>query len=76
MKNKALIFRVLTVALGLMGIAMLVSGLVLRHLDEANKTVPQQAEMPEAYIEEFFSGEDNTPRIEDYIEPAANTTGA
>lgn len=69
MKNKALIFRVLTVALGILGIVMLVSGLMLRRLEQNSKPVREEPQMPEAYIEEFFSGEDSTPHIEDYIEP-------
>lgn len=69
MKNKMLIIRVLTAAIAMLGVVMLISGIVLRNLDEASKNTPEKAQMPEEYIEEFFSGEDKTPNIEDYIEP-------
>lgn len=68
MKNRMFVIRVLTVAVGVLGLIMLISGVVLRNLDEANRTTADKAQMPEEYIEEFFSGEDRTPHIEDYME--------
>lgn len=68
MKNQMFVIRVLTAAIGVLGIIMLISGLVLRHLDESGRTAADKAPMPEEYIEEFFSGGDGTPNIEDYIE--------
>ena len=68
MNNKMFLIRVLMVAVGVLGIVMLISGMVLRRLDEASRTAADNVPMPEEYIEEFFSGEDSTPNIEDYIE--------
>lgn len=68
MKNKMFLIRVLTVAVGVMGMIMLLSGIVLRHLDETSRTTADKAPMPEEYIEEFFSGRDSMPHIEDYME--------
>jgi hypothetical protein len=62
------VLRVLTVALGVLGIVMLISGIALRHLDEEGSTASERVPMPEEYIEEFFSAQDNAHDIEDIIE--------
>ena len=69
MKDRMLVIRALTAAVAVVGVIMLISGILLRNLDEAGKTTPEKAQMPEEYIEEFFSHEDETPNIEDYMEP-------
>lgn len=72
MDNKReFMIRVLTVAVGVLGVVMLVCGIALHRLDEESRKVPEKAQMPEEYIEEFFSDEHFTPNIEDYIEPEA-----
>lgn len=69
--GKLFIIRVAAVAVAVVGIIMLVSGMVLHRLDEESRKTPAKAQMPEEYIEEFFTGENYEPDIEDYIEPEA-----
>ena len=69
--KKMFIVRVLAVAVGVLGMIMLVCGLALHRLDEESRRTPEKEQMPEEYIEEFFSDEKFTPNIEDYIEPEA-----
>lgn len=69
--KKIFIIRVLAVAVGVLGIIMLISGMVLHRLDEESRKTPEKAQMPEKYIEEFFSDENFKPDIEKYIEPEA-----
>ena len=71
MNNKMFIIRVLAVAVGVFGIIMLVCGIALHRLDEESRRIPEKGQMPEEYIEEFFSDEHFTSDIEDYIEPEA-----
>lgn len=72
MDNKReFMIRVLTVAVGVLGVVMLVCGIALHRLDEESRKVPEKAQMPEEYIEEFFSDENSHPDIEAYIEPEA-----
>lgn len=68
MKNRMFIIKVLTAVIAMLGIIMLISGIVLRNLDEKSRTTSDKPKMPEEYIEEFFSGDDRAPSIEDYIE--------
>ena len=72
MKNKLFVIQVITVVMVLLGVIMLISGAVLRHLDEESRKTADPAQMPEAYIEEFFSDDDHEPQIEDFIEPEAS----
>ncbi|MBQ1413096.1 MAG: hypothetical protein IIY93_07900 [Clostridia bacterium] len=69
MKNRAQLFRILLTALGILGMLMLIGGLWLRRLDRVNHPPSEKPQMPESYIEEFFSGENRTHRLEDYLEP-------
>lgn len=69
--KRIFITRVLATAIAVLGIIMLVCGIVLHRLDEESRKTPEKAQMPEEYIEEFFSGDDFKPDIEKYIEPEA-----
>ena len=69
--TKLFIVRVLAVAVGVLGVIMLVCGIALHRLDEESRKTPEKEQMPEEYIEEFFSDEHFTPNIEDYLEPEA-----
>ena len=70
-EKKIFLIRVLAVAVGVLGIIMLISGMVLHRLDEESRKTPEKAQMPEEYIEEFFSDENFKPDIEKYMEPEA-----
>ena len=69
--KKIFMVRVLAVAVAVLGMIMLVCGIALHRLDEESRRTPEKEQMPEEYIEEFFSDEKFTPNIEDYIEPEA-----
>jgi hypothetical protein len=69
--RKLFIIRIAAVAVAVLGVVMLVSGMVLQRLDEESRKTPEKAQMPEEYIEEFFSDENFTPNIENYLEPEA-----
>lgn len=69
--KKMFVVRVLAVAVGVLGVIMLVCGIALHRLDEKSRMTPDKEQMPEEYIEEFFSDEHFTSDIEDYIEPEA-----
>lgn len=69
MQRKMLIIKVLTVIVTVLGVIMLISGLVLHSLGTEQYTAADEVQMPEEYIEEFFSDENSEPQIEDYIEP-------
>ena len=63
--------RVAAVAVAVLGIIMLVSGMVLHRLDEESRKTPGKAQMPQEYIEEFFSDDSRDYDIEKYLEPEA-----
>ena len=63
------IVRVAALVLGIVGVIMLICGIVLRNLDQESRKVPDKEQMPQAYIDEFFSDEGYIPDIRDYIEP-------
>ena len=69
--KKLFTVRVLAVAVGVLGVIMLVCGIALHRLDEESRRTPEKEQMPEEYIDEFFSDEHFTPNLEDYIEPEA-----
>lgn len=69
--KRLFIVRIAAVALGVLGVLMLICGIVLRRLDEESRRTPEKAQMPEEYIEEFFSEDNFVPHIEDFIEPEA-----
>lgn len=69
--RKLFIIRIAAVAVAVLGVVMLVSGMVLQRLYGESRKTPEKAQMPEEYIEEFFSDENFTPDIENYIEPEA-----
>ena len=69
--KRLFLIRVIAVAVGVLGIIMLISGIALHRLDEESRRTPEKAQMPEEYIEEFFSDENFEPDIEDFIEPEA-----
>jgi hypothetical protein len=69
--DRNFIVRVAAVVLGILGVIMLVCGIFLRNLDQAGQKVPDKEQMPQEYIDEFFSDEGFTPDIRDFIEPEA-----
>ncbi len=69
--HQLFIIRIAAVAVAVLGVILLVSGMVLHRLDEESRKTPEKAQMPEEYIEEFFSDENYKPDIEAYIEPEA-----
>lgn len=64
------LLRVLTAALGAVGLIMLLSGLLLRQLDAAGQGGGTETPLPEEYIDEFFT-EEGEPDILAEIEPEA-----
>ena len=68
--NRMFLLRVLTAALGALGLVMLLSGILLRQLDAAQRHGGRETPMPEEYIEEFFP-EESQPDILAEIEPEA-----
>lgn len=69
--TRKFIVRVAALVLGILGVIMLICGIVLRNLDQESREVPDKEQMPQEYIDEFFSDEGLTPDIRDYIEPEA-----
>lgn len=69
MQRKMLIIKAVIVIVAALGVIMLISGLVLHSLGTGQYTAADEVQMPEEYIEEFFSDENSEPQIEDYIEP-------
>ena len=69
--RRLFIVRVAAVAVAVLGIIMLVSGMVLHRLDEESRKTPGKAQMPQEYIEEFFSDDSRDYDIEKYLEPEA-----
>ena len=70
-EKRQFMIRLIAIVVGVLGVIMLISGTVLHRLDEESRRTPEKAQMPEEYIEEFFSGDDFKPDIEKYIEPEA-----
>lgn len=64
------LLRVLTAALGAVGLIMLLSGLLLRQFDTAGQHSGTETPLPEEYINEFFT-EEGEPDILAEIEPEA-----
>ena len=69
--KRQFVIRVTAIVLAVLGVIMLICGIALRNLDQESRKVPDKAQMPEEYIDEFFSDEGRSPSIEDYIEPEA-----
>ncbi len=69
MKNKLLVIRVISVIIMAVGLIMLMSGIALSAVNKKQNSVADGAQMPEEYIEKYFSDENSEPSIEDYIEP-------
>jgi len=69
--RRQFIIRVIAVVLTVLGVVMLISGIALRKLDQESRKVPDKEQMPQEYIDEFFSDENYKPSIEEYIEPEA-----
>ena len=69
--KKRFIIRIIAVAVAMLGVVLLISGIALHRLDEESRRAPEKAQMPEEYIEEFFSDENFVPDIESYLEPEA-----
>lgn len=70
MRKKLTVIRIISVIVTAAGLLMLVCGLMLRYFDAEQRYAADGAQMPEEYIEEFFSDEGGKSSIEDYIEPA------
>lgn len=68
-KDRMLLLRVLTAALGALGLAMLLSGL-LRLSDGEEERRGTEIPLPEEYIEEFFPEESKSDILSE-IEPEA-----
>lgn len=70
MRKKLTVIRVISVIVTAIGLVMLACGLMLRYFIAERRYAADNAQMPEEYIEEFFSDEVGKSSIEDYIEPA------
>ena len=69
MKNKLFIIREVCVVVVAVGLIMLMSGIALRAMNSEQRSAADGAQMPEEYIEKYFSDEGQEHDIEDYIEP-------
>lgn len=70
MKNKLSVVRIISVIVASIGVIMLVVGLVLSLFLAGDKVKADETQMPEEYIEEFFSdGNENNASSDNVIEP-------
>lgn len=69
MRKKLTVIRIISVIVTAVGLVTLACGLMLRYFDAEQRYAADDAQMPEEYIEEFFSGEGDRSSIENYIEP-------
>lgn len=67
--DRKIIVQIMAAAIGVVGVVMLICGMVLHRLDEKSREIPEMARMPQEYIDEFFSADDEIPDIENFIEP-------
>lgn len=76
MKNRLFIIRVASIIVVAAGLIMLISGILLHAANSEQRSAADGAQMPEEYIEKYFSDEGQEHNIEDYIEPEYNSENA